>query len=98
MLDHYESGNWGIVRHIPRKWPEWVSEPRWSERTAKLIAEQRNESQRQATILRHPNGTSYHAVQGGSITWVIMQFERLMARGKQIPERTLSDEYFEREI
>ena len=93
MLDHYESGNWGIVMHVPRKWPGWVTEPRWSEQTAKQIAEQRTEDQRNATILRQPNGTTYHAVQNGRTDWVLLQFERLMNRSKQVPERTISDEY-----
>lgn len=78
ILDHYEHGNWGTVMYTPGKWPEWSQTPRWSEATAKAIAADRTAMQQRATILRHPPGTRWFAVQDGTPFHVHRQLTRIV--------------------
>ena len=68
----------GIVRHVPGSYPEWVGCSRHTRETAERIAREFNDSQLRSRILRWPSGTRYYAVKDGSANEVHLQFNRIM--------------------
>lgn len=87
MEVRFAPGRWGVVRHIPGSYPEWLGEACWAEGTARILARNRARAERRAAILRRPPGTRFYAVHGRSVGETILQFDRIM-RGVVTPDNT----------